>query len=132
MGQYHILANLDKEEKVEPYEIGLGVKQWEHLGEFNGTLADAMYILCMTSPARGGGDLPPTIASGRWAGDRVVILGDYTENSDLPNIKDAKNLYRHADDNYSDISHLVAEAFQQAFKIKVTNHWEMSGLEKYK
>lgn len=131
MGQYHILANLDKREKVEPNSIGLGIKQWEQLGEFNGTLADAMYLLCMTSPARGGGDLPPTKISGRWAGDRVVIVGDYTEDKDLPFVPNAKELYRIVDSQYTDIGELVAEAFYDAFKIKVTNHWEMSGLEKY-
>lgn len=122
MGQYHVLANLDAKEKVEPYGIGLGVKQWEHLGEFNGTLADAMYLLCMTSPARGGGDLPRTIISGRWAGDRVVIVGDYTQNDDLTEVDNAKELYRQIDKEYVDISNFVAEAFREAFNINVNNH----------
>jgi hypothetical protein len=60
MGQYHVLVNLDKKEIVTPHGLGLGLKQWEHLGEFNGTLADAMYLLVMTSPASGGGDFPST------------------------------------------------------------------------
>ena len=75
MGQYHILVNVDKKEKVEPHGLGLGLKQYEHTGNFEGTLADAMYILMMTSPARGGGDFPATEISGRWKGDRVLILG---------------------------------------------------------
>lgn len=84
MGQYHVLVNYDKKETVSPHNLGLGLKQWEHLGEFNGTLADALYVLTMTSPARGGGDLPETAISGRWAGDRCFVYGDYTEMSDLP------------------------------------------------
>ena len=68
MGQYHVLVNLDKKEVVTPHGLGLGLKQWEHLGEFNGTLADAMYILMMTSPSRGGGDFPSTNISSRQAG----------------------------------------------------------------
>jgi len=123
MGQYHILANIDKKEKVEPYGIGLGLKQWEHLGEFNGTLADAMYILVMTSPARGGGDLPRTEISGRWAGDRVVILGDYTEENDIRGVAQAQGLYREADNNYADITHLVADAFEKVFQVKRNNLW---------
>ena len=30
---------------------------------------------------------------GRWAGDRVVLVGDYAENSDLPARFKAKELY---------------------------------------
>jgi hypothetical protein len=131
MGQYHLLVNLDKKQKVEPHELGLGVKQWEHLGEFNGTLADAMYLLCMTSPARGGGDLPATPMSGAWTGDRVVILGDYTQDSDLPNVPNAKNLYHEADKTYDDVSHDVARSLEMAFKIKLTNLWSMTGRETY-
>ena len=91
MGQYHILVNVDKKEKVEPHGLGLGLKQYEHTGNFEGTLADAMYILMMTSPARGGGDFPATEISGRWKGDRVLILGDYTEDSDIPSIPVSEN-----------------------------------------
>jgi len=65
MGQYHVLVNYDKKEVVEPYGLGLGAKQVEQLGAFKGTIADAMYLLVMTSPARGGGDLPMTSVSGR-------------------------------------------------------------------
>jgi hypothetical protein len=102
MGQYHVLVNVDKKEMVVPHGLGLGLKQYEHIGEFNGTLADAMYILMMTSPARGGGDFPSTNISSRWAGDRVLVLGDYTEDSD----------------SYTDITDLVAEAFEQVFRLK--------------
>lgn len=112
MGQYHILVNYDKKEVVEPYEIGLGAKQVEQLGAFKGTLADAMYLLVMTSPARGGGDLPMTCVSGRWAGDRVMVVGDYTEDSDVPSIPNVSKLYN---GDYLNISNQVAEALQVAF-----------------
>lgn len=112
MGQYHLLVNYDKKECVEPYGLGLGAKQVEQLGAFKGTIADAMYLLVMTSPARGGGDLPRTNVSGRWAGDRVMIVGDYTEDSDVPSIPQASYLYGN---EYTDISNEVAEALQVAF-----------------
>ena len=112
MGQYHLLVNYDKKECVEPYGIGLGAKQVEQLGAFTGTIADAMYLLVMTSPARGGGDLPRTSVSGRWAGDRVMIVGDYTQDSDVPSIPQASYLYGN---EYTDISNEVAEALQVAF-----------------
>lgn len=118
MGQYHQLVNVDKKEVVHPHELGLGLKQWEHIGNFHGTLADAMYILMMTSPERGGGDLPMTEISGRWVGDRVLVVGDYTEDSDVPSIPNAGSLYRESD-SYTDISELVAKAFGVVFNIKV-------------
>ena len=119
MGQYHVLVNLDKKEVVTPHGLGLGLKQWEHLGEFNGTLADAMYILMMTSPSRGGGDFPSTNISSRWVGDRVLILGDYTQDSDVPSIPNAGLLYGESG-SYTDITDLVAEAFEQVFQIKIS------------
>jgi hypothetical protein len=119
MGQYHVLVNLDKEEVVSPHGLGLGLKQYEHLGEFNGTLADAMYILTMTSPNRGNGDLPDTGISGRWAGDRVVVVGDYTSDADLPNYPNASLLFN-ATDKWVDITDLVATAFESVFRIKIT------------
>ena len=111
MGQYHVLVNYDKKEVVEPYGLGLGAKQVEQLGAFKGTIADAMYLLVMTSPNAGGGDLPMTSVSGRWAGDRVMIVGDYTQDSDVPSIP-ASKLYN---GDYTDIADQVAEALQVAF-----------------
>ena len=119
MGQYHHLVNVDKKEIVNPHGLGLGLKQWEHLGDFSGTLADAMYILMMTSPARGGGDLPQSEISGRWTGDRVLVLGDYTEDSDVPSIPNVGSLYRESED-YTDITDMVAQAFETVFRVRIT------------
>lgn len=115
MGQYHVLVNVDKKETVSPHHLGLGLKQWEHLGEFNGTLADALYVLTMTSPARGGGDLPETNISGRWAGDRCFVFGDYTEASDLPEgmfdlVSESK-----VDKEFTEIGEMVADALGGIF-----------------
>lgn len=109
MGQYHILANLDTKEFVNPRALGGGVKQYEHTF-YDGDLAHAMYLLTMTSPARGGGDWAETEMSGRWAGDRVVILGDYTEDEDLPAFPEAHKLYKEIQEHGRDIGELVATA----------------------
>lgn len=107
MGQYHILANLDTKEFVR---LG-GAKQYEHTF-YNGDLAHAMYLLTMTSPGRGGGDWVVTPMSGRWAGDRVVILGDYTEDSDLPKYPHASQAYSDFLKNGEEISMQVYEALE--------------------
>jgi len=118
MGQYHVLVNLDKKEVVTPHGLGLGLKQWEHIGT-EGSLPDAMYVLTMTSPARGGGDLPETGISGRWAGDRVLIVGDYTEDSDLPSYPNFGKVYGEAE-NWNDITDFVADAFKTIFNLNIT------------
>ncbi len=128
MGQYHVLANLDKKEIVHPYGIGLGLKQWEQVGDFYGTLPDAMYILCMSSPASGGGDLPRTEISGRWAGDKVVVLGDYTTFGGIRGLlkDECEALFREATAQYTDISARVNDAFKEIFgeSIDSNNHWK--------
>lgn len=117
MGQYHILVNLDKREIVNPHNIGLGLKQYEHTG-IEGSLSDAMYLLVMSSPASGGGDFPEIEGmSGRWCGDRVVVLGDYTLPNAIPGVEDANALYDIASRAYTDISDGVRKAFTKIFDI---------------
>lgn len=124
MGQYHLLVNVDKREYLEPSSIALGSKQWEHQSEARwplyGSLADAMYVLTMTSPARGGGDMPGTEISGRWAGDRVMVVGDYTEDEDLPAEYLGSLVYGTAQDSYKEIGSLVRSAFAVIYGIQ----WE--------
>jgi len=118
MGQYHRLVNLDKKEIVHPYNLGLGAKQYEHTGE-NGSLSDALYLLVMTSPARGGGDWEsfPEL-SGRWVGDRVVVLGDYTDDSDLKQYPNFGQVYNQSED-WTDISDKVAQALGKVFGFEI-------------
>jgi hypothetical protein len=109
MGQYWKVVNLDKREFLDQYKLGAGAKLWEHLANSPGTGA-ALLVLCAAMPERrGGGDFdmgenwhgpervdmtkegPPVpdyfeIAKrtiGRWAGDRVALVGDYAEDGDL-------------------------------------------------
>lgn len=92
MGQYWKLVNLDKREFVEPHKLGCGLKLWEQLANHPST-GTALIILCAAMPEpRGGGDFesdPPSysdVASkviGRWAGDRIALVGDYAELTDL-------------------------------------------------
>ena len=118
MGQYHKAINLDKKEQVISYALGLGAKQYEQTGD-NGSMGDALYLLVMTSPSRGGGDweLFPDL-SGRWVGDRVVIVGDYTEDGDIPNYENASQLY-HQSEDWEDISDGVAVALGKVFGFEI-------------
>jgi hypothetical protein len=129
MGQYHKLINLDKQEVVEPNGLGLFSKQYEHTG-VEASLADAIYLLVMSSPASGGGDWPEFEVSGRWCGDRVIVLGDYTR--EIPNYEgDASKLWGESDE-WKNISTEVREALGTTFGItyKVeTKVWADDGQE---
>lgn len=84
MGQYWIPVNLDKREFICPHKLGGGLKLWEQANNTPGTPV-ALFILTTAMPVpRGGGDFRPHPAIGRWAGDRVAVVGDYAEDSDLP------------------------------------------------
>lgn len=89
MGQYHLIANLDKHEFLNPWDMGEGAKLLEW-GYGSGTMLTAMAILLAVSNGRGGGDYhgneqDPTLDEwvGRWGGDRIAVVGDYAEDGDL-------------------------------------------------
>ena len=128
MGQYHKLVNLDKKEVVEPHDIGLFSKQYEHTGT-DASLADAIYLLVMSSPASGGGDWPITDVSGRWCGDRVVVLGDYTEKDSIRGYEgDASTLYSESQ-KWLNISEQVRDAFALVFPITYSKETRLAGTD---
>lgn len=117
MGQYWYPVNLDKKEFIHPHKLGTGLKLWEQLANHPGIGAALIVLMAAMPEARGGGDFDldanwhgperevpgkhnagpgpmptkyPAIAKaviGRWAGDRVVLVGDYAKNGDLPKAK---------------------------------------------
>ncbi len=83
MGQYHKVYNLDKREMIHAHEIGNGLKLLEQCGPGSDpTTSDAVWLLLANSNGRGGGDARPHPMIGRWAGDRLVVQGDYAEPTD--------------------------------------------------
>lgn len=116
MGQYWYVVNLDKREFVHPHKLGCGLKLGEQLGSYPGTGA-ALIVLCAAMPeARGGGDLdrdgsPVPKIIGRWAGDRIALVGDYAKDSDLSPIDQASTIYDHCANGtggWIDVSEMVA------------------------
>jgi hypothetical protein len=73
----------------------------------------------MTSPARGGGDLPETVISGRWAGDRCFVYGDYTEPSDLPDGM-YESISGKLETEFEEIGSLVATEMGKVFNFKMS------------
>jgi hypothetical protein len=108
MGQYHYLANFDRKEFIHPHVFGDGLKLMEFGASGGGTMLGLAALLAASNgpDGRGGGDLhvwdgealgyegrgvevDPERARwlmenivGRWAGERVAIIGDYHEPTD--------------------------------------------------
>lgn len=93
MGQYFKAVNLDKKEFIHPHKLGSGLKLWEivagdHVGR-------ALVVLTAAHrEVRGGGDIQTGGIVGRWAGDRIAIVGDYAEDSDLAPEFQASAIYK--------------------------------------
>ncbi len=127
MGQYHVIVNLDKRQYLKPTQLGDGLKLLE-FGDGGATLT-ALAILLAQDNGRGLGDLhvaspdsplekwekgefglkrvrtPHAHLAGSWAGDRIIIAGDYGDN--LPG--ETENLYSHAQRRFEDISAAMRE-----------------------
>ena len=110
MGQYYVIANLDKKEFIDPHAFGDGVKLMEFAGGGSRTLS-GLAVMLASSNGMGGGDLHLPVGSnwehipGRWAGDKIVIAGDYDEREGSP----GRNVYSRCG-NSSPIEQLVNTA----------------------
>jgi len=103
MGQYYVLVNLDKKEFLHPHAFGNGLKLLEFGDSSSGTMT-GLAILLADGNGRGGGDLHsqnPIIGS--WAGDRIVIAGDYADEGKW-GLEPTETLYSRAHKCYHDIS----------------------------
>ncbi len=127
MGQYHLVVNLDKKEFLNPHKLGCGLKLWEQLANHPST-GTALIPLLACSNGRGGGDLQENPLIGRWAGDRIAIIGDYAEETDLPKKFRASAIYdacrgQDEDDEggagyYKDITEGVCELLEKELEGK--------------
>jgi hypothetical protein len=73
MGQYFKMVNLDKKEYLHPHKFGEGMKLFEFGCGGSGLMAGLNLLL-----SSGNGD---ESLEGRWAGDRIVCIGDYAEEN---------------------------------------------------
>lgn len=102
MGQYHVLYNTDKKEYVHAHRIDNGLKLLEQVG-FEKSTSTALFLLVANSNGRGGGDANDHELIGRWAGDRIVVQGDYAEEGDQAYITYEER------ETYTDISAQVVD-----------------------
>tara|TARA_Y100000310_G_C20669719_1_gene809581 strand:- start:1759 stop:2151 length:393 start_codon:yes stop_codon:yes gene_type:complete len=128
MGQYYYVVNLDKEEYIHPHKMGDGLKLLEFGCSRNGTMT-ALAILLADGNGRGGGDLRSNSSIiGSWAGDRIVVAGDYADDGRWVEgyygpEPEAPTLYIYARENFREISAQVREAME-------ADQWLKEGMRK--
>ena len=84
MGQYFKAVNLKKREYVCPWCLGGVAKLWE----WSANPWGAVFPLLLRKSTEGGGgdyhgptyETDKTVIAGRWAGDPVVLVGDYDDS----------------------------------------------------
>ena len=91
MGQYYLIANVDKKEFLNPHSLDNGAKlmEWSYQGN---RMVNALFNLLQTD----------------WQGDRVYVVGDYADSEEL----------NEADVNWLSTYNAVAE--ELGFKGKLT------------
>ena len=109
MGQYYRIVNIKKKQYITPHTFGDGAKLMEFSMSASGVLA-GLSILLADGNGRGGGDLhSENDIVGSWAGDNIVIAGDYADEGKF--VKEPQqNLYQVATMEGEDISVKVLDA----------------------
>jgi len=106
MGQYFRAVNLDKKEYVCPWRIGGVAKLWEWCVN---KWAGIFPFLLRKSSEGGGGDIQKGYkTAGRWAGDRITLIGDYDES----------RLWDKLEKDYKDISKQLVKDYNDFIEIE--------------
>ena len=109
MGQYYKIVNIKKKQYITPHTFGDGSKLMEFSMSANGVLA-GLAILLADGNGRGGGDLhSENDIVGSWAGDNIVVAGDYADGGKFVKEPD-QTLYEVASNEGEDISLKVLDA----------------------
>ena len=109
MGQYYKIVNIKKKQYITPHTFGDGNKLMEFSMSASGVLA-GLAILLTDGNGRGGGDLhSENDIIGSWAGDNIVVAGDYADAGKF--VKEPEHtLYEVASSEGEDISVKVLDA----------------------
>ena len=131
MGQYYLIINLDKRECLHPHRFGEGMKAREWL--WSGSLCRALSVLLIDGDGRGGGDVNSSLC-GRWAGDRIVIAGDYGDMAKFVDKEfllvgtEPPNVFDIACEQFEDISKEVIELLASLGDEHIQSHpWTYKG-----
>jgi len=132
MGQYYKVVNTTKGQTLTPHTFGSGAKLMEFSSD-QMSIMQGLAILLADGNGRGGGDLyseNPLVGS--WAGDNIVVTGDYADEGKFVPVKDKKqNLYQYSDENFEDISYKVIECLcdDAWWKQQFFEEWKAQGYQ---
>ena len=103
MGQYFVIANLDKKEFINPHRIMYETELWENA--VNKMAAVFPFLLRASSGSSAGDVLCRSVHFGRWAGDRILVVGS----------RDAPELYQdvHGSPEWTDISLRILDSLNE-------------------
>lgn len=110
MGQYFKIVNLDKKEFIHPHSINAGAKFWEICAN---NIARLLPYLLRKSSQTGGGDVDNQSVlryCGRWACNRIVLIGDYDESGLYAEIRESNG--------WKNISIAVAKEFNRFIQLE--------------
>jgi hypothetical protein len=100
MGQYFYIINTDKKEYIDPDNMNSGLKLWEICNNI-GANSLLIYLLRESEDeSSAGGGIGKN--AGRWARDRIVVVGDYAKSG----------LFHIAKETYKEISNSIKKEFQ--------------------
>ena len=134
MGQYYKVVNTTKGEFLEPHSFGSGAKLMEFSSD-GMSIMQGLAILLADGNNRGGGDLrSEKDIVGSWAGDNIVITGDYADEGRFVPVKGVGvkvNLYTYASENFLDVSFEVIRALCDDgwWREEYFNEWKNRGFQ---
>lgn len=76
MAQIYIAVNIDQEEYIHPFNINVSAKMKPI---FDSDFSKVISYLQFQRESTEGFEYESTDSEGRWAGDRVVLIGEYSD-----------------------------------------------------
>jgi hypothetical protein len=130
LGQYYLVANMDRKEFLAPDQFGEGIKLLAFGLGSGGTMTGLAILLAPSEGRRfliatrhGVIERPTHPIIGRWAGQRIAIIGDYLMPDHAPEIDipgEQGDLYFSIDaqeDGWVDISEHVIATMESVYGI---------------
>ena len=103
MGQYYLIANLDKREYLRPHDFDEGAKLLEFICSANSIMTGLGLLLAQCNSS-GSGDTKLHPLLGSWAKDRITIVGDYWEKEDKATLQGYDCLHELVREEFTNIS----------------------------
>jgi hypothetical protein len=131
--QDQVIVNLSRKEFIDSQGLGIGLTAWSqasgrtinkrHISknqiDIYPSTPQALFILLLASNADNFGDIEyqgvfeEEKIFGRWAGDKIAVVGELAKDNDLEGIPKSSELYFNCTqgNEYTDVSPLLRTAF---------------------